>query len=95
MEDDRPYDLICLDIMMPETSGHDALKAIRDLEAEHGIHGCDGVKVIMTSAVNDARNIIQSFREGCESYVVKPITEVELLAKMSDLGLLASRAGVA
>ncbi len=88
LEDGKPYDLICLDIMMPGVSGHEALSAIRQMEQSRGIAGSDGVKVIMTTALRDARHCVQSFREGCESYVTKPIDETEILAKMLDLGLL-------
>ena len=42
--------------------------------------------------MTDAANVIQSFREGCESYIAKPIVVADLLAKMDDLGLLASHA---
>ncbi len=94
LENNRPYDLICLDIMMPGINGHDTLTAIRALEDDHGIHGSNGVKVIMTTAMNDAPNIIKSFREGCESYVFKPIDTSELLAKMRELHLLESHAAV-
>jgi two-component system chemotaxis response regulator CheY len=90
LEDEDPYDLVCLDIMMPGTSGHDALKAIRALEAERGIHGSDGVKVIMTTALRDSKHCIQSFKEGCECYVTKPIDQDVLLGKMHELGLLAT-----
>ncbi len=90
LEDRRPYDLILLDIMMPGTSGHDALQAIRKLEAERGIHGSDGVKVIMTTALRDAKHCIQSFKEGCECYLTKPIDEEELLGKMRELGVLVA-----
>jgi two-component system, chemotaxis family, chemotaxis protein CheY len=90
LEDETPYDLICLDIMMPGVSGHDALKAIREVEAEHGVGGSDGVKVIMTTALRDSKHCIQSFREGCESYVTKPVTETELIAQMQQLGLLSA-----
>jgi two-component system chemotaxis response regulator CheY len=88
LEDNRPFDLICLDIMMPGVSGHDALTQIRKVEMEHGIGGSDCVKVIMTTALSDSKHCIQSFREGCECYVTKPIDETELLGKMRDLGLL-------
>ncbi len=45
--------------------------------------------------MTDAANVIQSFREGCESYIAQPIVAADLLAKMDDLGLLASHAEVA
>ena len=91
LEDGTPYDLICLDIMMPGTNGHDALQAIRNLESEHGVGGSDAVKVIMTTALRDSKHCVQSFREGCESYVTKPITEDELLTRMQQLGLLPAK----
>lgn len=89
LEDGKPFDMICLDIMMPDVSGHEALQAIRRMEEEQGIRGSEGVKVVMTTALRDAKHCIQSFREGCESYVTKPIDEAELLGRMQDLGVLA------
>ena len=88
LEDGTPYDLICLDIMMPGVDGHAALQEIRRLEAEHGVHGLDGVKVIMVTALRDSKQCIQSFREGCESFFTKPVDEEKLLDKMREMGLL-------
>jgi len=88
MEDSAPFDLICLDIMMPGLNGHDALQKIREVEREFGRAGSDGTKVIMTTALRDAKHCVQSFREGCECYVTKPIDEQELLERMCTLGLL-------
>jgi len=89
IEDDQPYDLICMDIMMPDMSGRDAVKAIRQIEAEQGIGGLDGVKIIMTTALDDSKDILGSFREGCEAYVVKPIHKGKLLSEIEKLGLLS------
>ncbi len=88
LEEGESYDLICLDIMMPEMDGHKALEAIRQVEKEHGIGGLDGVKVIMTTALDDSKNIMGSFRTGCEAYIVKPIRKGKLLEEMTKLGLL-------
>ena len=41
------YDLICMDIMMPEMDGQTALKKIRAIEKERGIQPAQEVKVIM------------------------------------------------
>ena len=93
VDEKKPYDLICLDIMMPNMDGHEALKAIRKIESEHGINGLDGVKVIMTTALEDSKNVMGSFREGCEAYVVKPIEKKKLLEEMKKLGLVESEVG--
>ncbi len=84
-----PYDLICLDIMMPLMDGHQALEAIRQIESEQGIVGLDSVKVIMTTVLGDSKHVMGAFREGCEGYVVKPVEKQKLLAEMERLGLLA------
>lgn len=84
----RPYDMICLDIMMPGMNGHQVLEAIRRVECEHGIHGLDVVKVIMTTALGDSKNVIGAFREGCEAYIVKPVKKEKLYEEMEKLGLI-------
>jgi len=84
----EPYDLICLDIMMPQMDGHDALEAIRKVEREHGVKKGDCAKVIMTTALNDPKNVMGAFREGCEAYIVKPVQKEKLLAEMEKLGVI-------
>jgi two-component system chemotaxis response regulator CheY len=87
----QPFDLICLDIMMPEMNGHDALKEIRRIEQEQGIKGLDGVKVIMTTALGDSKNVMGAFRTGCEVYIVKPVKKEKLLEEIEKLGLIKSQ----
>ena len=87
IEDKSPYDLVCLDIMMPNMNGHEVLSTIREIEIWNGISGLDGVKVIMTTALGDSENVMGSFREGCEAYIIKPIRKDALLAQIEKLGL--------
>ena len=89
IDEKEPYDLICLDIMMPNMDGREALKLIRQIESEHGIGGHDGVKVIMTTALGDSKNVMESFREGCEAYIVKPVEKGKLLGEIEKLGLIS------
>ena len=87
MEKGDRFDLICLDIMMPGMDGHEALKKIRQIEDEHNIGGLDRVKVIMTTALGDPKNVFNAFREGCESYIVKPVNKEKLYEQIEKLGL--------
>ena len=57
LEDGDPYDLICLDVMMPIMDGYQALKNIRDIEREHNIPEEEMVKIIMTTALNEQKNV--------------------------------------
>ena len=86
---DRYFDLICLDIMMPDMDGQEALKVIRQLENKKGIWPGNGAKVIMTTALQDASNIMTAFMEQCESYLVKPIEKEALLAEMRKVMLIS------
>jgi len=88
LEKNEPYDLICLDIMMPVMDGHQALERIRDIEREKGIEGDDRVKVIMTTSMDDNQNKLKSFRNKADKYIQKPIDNKKLLAMIRSLGLL-------
>ena len=87
LEANEPYDLICLDIMMPEMDGQQALRGIRDIEAEHGRRGLDGAKIVMTTALGDGEHVMTSFREQCDGYLVKPILKPKLMDLLQNLGL--------
>ncbi len=79
------FDLICLDMMMPGMDGLEALRRIRALERASGILSNFGAKIIMTTAVNDADQVLQCFQESCDSYILKPIDLDDLLVKMKSL----------
>jgi two-component system chemotaxis response regulator CheY len=87
--DERPYDLICMDIMMPEMDGQEALKQIRTVEKAHNIRPADEVKVIMTTALDDPKNVVEAYyKGGATSYVPKPIDKHMLLHLLKNLGLI-------
>ncbi len=83
-----PYDLICLDIMMPKVDGVRALKAIRDVETQKGIAKENRTKVIMTTALADTKFVQQAFDLGCEAYAAKPIDTNKLVEVLQKLGLI-------
>ena len=93
-EEGQPYDLICLDIMMPKVDGQQALRQIRDREKELGIRGSSEVKVIMLTALGDPSSVINAFYHGgATSYLVKPIDRQKLIQEFYSLGLLTPVSG--
>jgi two-component system chemotaxis response regulator CheY len=84
----QPYQLICLDIMMPDIDGKEVLHAIRDLEKASGRLPETWSKIVMTTALGDARTIGTSFHDLCDSYLVKPVDKAKLLACLRQLKLI-------
>jgi len=88
-EQGAPYDLICMDIMMPKMDGHEALAKMRDIEKGRDVPAQKSAKVIMTTALDDPRNIVKAFYgEGAGSYLVKPIEKQKLLEELQCMGLI-------
>lgn len=75
LESNEGYDLICLDIMMPGMDGYQALKKIRDIEKDRLIPEDKAVKIIMTTALNEGKNVTKAFDLGCTAYAGKPIDQ--------------------
>lgn len=87
--EDAPYELICLDIIMPEIDGLQVLKRIRAIEAENNVFFPDSVRVIMVSSMSDMEHIMASFDSRCEAYMIKPFDRNQLIDHLSLLGLSA------
>jgi len=69
-----PYDLVFLDIMMPVKDGQTALQELRQYEEEKGVLPAKAVKVVMVTALGDAKNVMTAFKNQCEGYLTKPYT---------------------
>jgi len=88
MDADEPYELICLDIMMPEMDGYQALDEIRQVEKEHGIRPAAGARIIMTTALHQVKNVAAAFYGLCDAYLSKPIEKAKLLKQLRELKLV-------
>jgi two-component system chemotaxis response regulator CheY len=89
LERGERYDLICMDIMMPEMDGREAVRQVRALEEEHDILSTTGTKIIMTTAVDDVKEVFRCFSELCDAYLLKPIDLGKLLNMMQSYELVA------
>lgn len=88
LEENEPYDLVCLDVMMPVMDGYQALVGIRNLEKEHNIPKDKAAKIIMTTALNNEKNVKMAFELGCTIYSGKPINQEKFEQALKKLGLI-------
>lgn len=73
---DEPFDLILLDIMMPNMNGWDTLKSIRNNEkTKH-------TPIIMLTAINEEQKMVSGLKIGADDYIVKPFVLPNLLARI-------------
>lgn len=88
LEDDEAYDLLCLDIMMPELDGYKTLERIREIEDENNVDDAKKVKVIITTALSERRYVDRAFQMGCVAYAGKPIDQDKFIDQLRKLKLL-------
>lgn len=89
LEANDPYDLVCMDIMMPELDGQQALKQIRALEDARGIPASKRARIVMTTALADRENVMAAVRRKCDHFLAKPIRKEKLLEVLRELELIA------
>lgn len=74
--DKTPFDLILLDIMMPNMNGWDTLKSIR------GNDKTKHIPIIMLTAINEEQKMVSGLKIGADDYIVKPFVLPNLLARV-------------
>jgi adenylate cyclase len=72
----QPFDLVLLDIMMPDISGLDVLKSLRER------HAMADLPVIMATAKGQSEDIVSALELGANDYVIKPLDFPVVLARV-------------
>jgi len=88
IETGKRYDLITLDIKLPEMNGDEVLQEIRRIETDSGTQPGDGVRIIMTTVMDDPKGIMDTFKNQCDAYIIKPVDKTKLIEQIRKLGLL-------
>lgn len=87
IKEGNTFDLLCLDIMMPEVSGVQVLQVVRELEKDMGVDEDARLPIIMTTALADMEYVDEAFDLGCDGYATKPVDldHIEELLRELDL----------
>ncbi len=88
LDKEEPYELVCLDIMMPEMDGYQALKEIRGMEESRRIAPSDVARIFMITALDGMKNVFQAFHGLCDAYLIKPIVKAKLLEQLDEFHLI-------
>ncbi len=76
MIDAEPFDLVLLDVMMPEISGLDVLRMLRSTRS------VTDLPVIMATAKDQSHDVVEALRLGANDYVTKPLDFNVVLARV-------------
>jgi len=87
-----PYQLIFLDIVMPDLSGHEVGKTIRAFEKEQGVVLGGQVKIVMLTSLKGAQDVMQAMMEAQSSaYLTKPVDPAKVRETAGKVGLSIPR----
>jgi len=93
-EERCPYDLVTMDIDMPGMNGQETLQQIRKWESECKVYqNHKEAKVLMVTVRDAPEDIVVSFREGCEWYLIKPVNAEKLRNALRRLEILGETEG--
>lgn len=83
VEESAPFDVIFMDIMMPEMNGLDALERIREFELYNAHRIPRGTLAVMATATSDSQDVVRAYC-CCSAfgYLVKPIQVSDVEAVM-------------
>ncbi len=93
VSEDKPYDLITLDVMLPNMNGQTILKKIREMEAKFEIDPPNRSKIIMTTALSNETDVLRALKSGCDAYLIKPIDSSKLREHIKNFGFVRKDAG--
>jgi two-component system chemotaxis response regulator CheY len=84
------FDLVCLDIGLPDVQGNDLLRLFRQAEVEKSTKQS---VVLVMSACKEDRVIQEMLTLGANAYVLKPVNRVNLIVQLRGLGLTVRAKG--
>jgi two-component system, chemotaxis family, chemotaxis protein CheY len=80
---EHPFDLVTLDVMMPEIDGQEVLAKLRALES---VTNAPRAHVLMTTGLEDLQSVKEAYENLCDAYLNKPVRKAVLYETLQKLG---------
>ncbi len=84
--EDNPYDLICLDLNLPDVDGLMVLRKIRWYEETKCPGELERTKIFVTTSSADRNIVKKAISLGCDNYILKPLNRDKLTELMLSFG---------
>jgi two-component system chemotaxis response regulator CheY len=92
-EENNPYTVVFMDLLMPVLDGPKALEEIREIEKDYGLPEDSRCKIVITSVLEDGEDTHNAmYLGGATSFLQKPVDEKAILAELTRLGCIAAGA---
>ena len=82
-----PFDLIMLDIDMPQMDGVEVLSAMIEAEIELNVSKSHKAKILMVTSYTDKDRVVSCIQSGCDDYIAKPFDLQVIGKKLARLGV--------
>jgi len=83
----QPYQLVTLDISMPDTDGLEVLNRFRQLENDYDVPDEKKTKIVMVTSQTERDSILSAIAESCSDYIIKPFERVKIAERLKRLGI--------
>jgi two-component system chemotaxis response regulator CheY len=85
-DESSPFDLLMLDLSMPDMDGKEVIHQIRGLEMEMKVPNQGQTKIVMVTSHSEEDTVLACLQAGCNDFIVKPFEQEILFEKLARLG---------
>jgi len=89
----EPFNLVTLDVSMPDMGGTETLAMIRSIERKNAIPKDARAKILMVTSHSDPATVMNSIEAGCDDYLKKPFSFKHVTRKLDRMGVDTSLPG--
>ena len=83
----KPFDLIMLDINLPEMDGTQVLSEMIAVQTKLEVSNAHKAKILMVTSFTDKDHVVGCIQSGCDEYIAKPFDINTIGKKLSKLGI--------